>query len=132
MSKVRLVKRKPVERLFFGIEIVEGGVVARAITAIAHYHGGGIGAAYRFAIRHAAGHVFTFKVPDGDGDNDEGERVFQQVEYTNHPETPVQVEELRQRIARTLGVMPDTVTNRRVVECAVLWTAQDVVGGNRG
>lgn len=120
MKKKRTIKQVKRDQLGFEIEL--GGKVHCALTTIKdHLSHSSASYASRWALAYAAKNM---TVRDGVTLDvmPSGNVIIQQVEDTHRPEVRQHLEKLRALIAALDG--ETTVTNRRVIECAVLYTAK--------
>lgn len=120
MKKKRTIKQVKRDQLGFEIEL--GGKVHIALTTIKDYLAHSSASyASRWALRYAAEHM-TVKDSVAPDVLPSGNVIIQQIEDTRRPEVRQRLEKLRTLIAAMDG--QTTTTNRRVIECAVLYTAE--------
>lgn len=122
MKKEERRKRRTVKRDQLGFEIELGGPIHCALTTIKdHLSHSSASYASRWALAYAAKNM---TVKDGVALDvmPSGNVIIQQIEDTHRPEVREHLEKLRTLIAALDG--ETTTTNRRVIECAVLYTAE--------
>lgn len=120
MKKKRTIK--PVKREQLGFEIEIGGKVHCALTTIKdHLRTNSASYASRWALGYAAERMSVKDSVAPDVIPQENVMI-QQIEDTHRPEVREHLEKLRTLIAALNGVT--TTTNRHVIECAVLFTAE--------